>query len=148
MTIAWRLLSRMSILVIVVSCLYINIVYGQDTGMNCEFPGIDRASLAQDVLGDAEKRSVCSLPRPDSMCDRVGKADAACIRIARAVGGVKSPRCSHKNTCSFVVKRPAQHPSRPGTAHVSLCRPEFIGVIFPCIENQLIIADPDFRNLE
>ncbi|KAI5722628.1 hypothetical protein M8J76_011187 [Diaphorina citri] len=115
---------------------------------DCEFPAIDRASLTKDVLGDLEKNHVCGLSRPEKLCERVGKADKPCKAIARAVGGVANVTCSHQNTCGFLVRRPVQHPSQPGYAYVSLCKPEFIGVIFPCIENKLIIADPTFRNLE
>lgn len=99
------------------------------------------------MLGDYEKTQVCKLSRPESLCARVGPADNACRTIARAVGGVRNVSCAYPNTCAFLVKSPVQHPSRSGFAYVSLCTPKFIGVIFPCRENSLVIANPFYRGV-
>lgn len=38
--------------------------------------------------------------------------------------------------------------SKTGDAYVSLCVPEFAGVIFPCRENNLVVVDPFFNSIE
>uniref|UniRef100_A0A8D8LFJ8 Uncharacterized protein n=1 Tax=Cacopsylla melanoneura TaxID=428564 RepID=A0A8D8LFJ8_9HEMI len=113
----------------------------------CDLPSIDHASQLIDVLGAGEKLTVCRQPRPDDLCPNVGPADEACKSIARAVGGVRNVSCSHPNTCAFLVKAPIQAPNTPGYAYITLCTPDFIGVIFPCSENNLVIANPFWKGV-
>ncbi|KAL1459826.1 hypothetical protein WDU94_011779, partial [Cyamophila willieti] len=113
----------------------------------CDLPPINHASQLIDVLGDNEKVTICRQQQPDDLCPTVGPADEACKSIARAVGGVRNVSCSHPNTCAFLVKAPIQSPNTPGYAYVTLCTPDFIGVIFPCRENNLVIANPFWKGV-
>ncbi|KAI5738306.1 hypothetical protein M8J77_005253 [Diaphorina citri] len=142
MLLVWKLLvSAVSILSLLALC------QAAGSRPNCDFPPIDIPAQKIDVLGDLEKTHVCQQPRPNKLCTRVGPPDRACKAIARAVGGVRNVTCSHPHTCAFQVKAPIQHPSRPGYAFISLCVPDFIGVIFPCRENNLIIANPFYKGV-
>ncbi|CAA3019450.1 Hypothetical predicted protein, partial [Olea europaea subsp. europaea] len=91
---------------------------------------------------------ICRLPRPKTLCARAGRADSFCKEISTSFSGAKKPRCYANRTCAFTVMRPVQHPSTPGEAYVSLCKPDFAGVIFPCRSNNLMIINAHYNDDE
>uniref|UniRef100_A0A8D8YK17 Serine protease hepsin n=1 Tax=Cacopsylla melanoneura TaxID=428564 RepID=A0A8D8YK17_9HEMI len=101
-----------------------------------------RMSNNEDILGDQEKKNICSLPHPTELCVKgKGPADEFCKKIARAAGNSNKPLCLRNRTCTFHVNQPSS-----GDVYVSLSKTNSDGIIHSCSNNDLHVVEPNFTS--